>query len=96
MEMTRKSDLQISPALVEAIATFPVQREVRHCGQTFHVSPFAIYAACPHCGARVKVRSFSAGTELEDVFDAVFAWMTQAGAAEAVLARQQAIQDDAE
>ncbi len=44
------------------------------------MSPFAIYAACPSCGTRLKVRSFASAPELEDVFDAVFTWMNQPGA----------------
>jgi hypothetical protein len=95
--MIRKPDgLYVSAELIEAIAAFPVHRDVTHCGATFQVSSFDIYADCPVCGARLKVRSFAAATELEDVFDAVFAWMTQPGAAEVVRRRQQQIAEDAD
>ena len=67
-------------ALLEQIESFPTSRAVSHCGQTFQVSPFQIYADCPHCGNRVKVRAFSAGIETEDVFDAIFAWLSRPGA----------------
>ena len=94
MEMTRKPELQIPPGLIDSIASFPLQREVRHCGQTFHVSAFDFYAACPRCGVRIKVRSFAAVVELEDVFDAVFAWMSQPGAEDLVRSRQKVIEED--
>ncbi|HTU92090.1 MAG TPA: hypothetical protein VMF69_18545 [Gemmataceae bacterium] len=79
---------------LESIESFPLHREVRHCGETCHVSPFDIYARCPRCGARIKVRSFAGGVEVEDVFDAVFAWMNQPGAEELVRRRQQVLQQD--
>jgi hypothetical protein len=85
---------QIPPDLIDSIASFPLQREVRHCGQVFQVSPFEFYATCPHCGVRKKVRSFSGCTELEDVFDALFAWMSQPGAADLVRDRQRVIEQD--
>jgi hypothetical protein len=85
----------LSQALLDAIAAFPVAREVSHCGTNFRASPFDIYATCPVCGRRIKVRSFAGVTELEDVFDAVFAWMNQPGAAEVVRKRRQEIAADA-
>jgi hypothetical protein len=94
MELKRKPDVEIPPDLIESIETFPLQREVAHCGETFQVSPFDIYAECPRCGSRLKVRSFAAIAELEDVFDAVFAWMSQSGAEELVRRRRQVIQQD--
>ena len=96
MELKRKQDVEISPDLVESIEAFPLHRDVSHCGTTFQVSPFDIYADCPRCGTRIKVRSFAASPELEDVFDAVFAWMNQPGAEELVRRRRQAIEQDQE
>jgi len=84
----------VAAELIDAIKAFPHQREVRHCGATFMVSPFDIYATCPHCGQRIKVRSFAAATEIEDVFDAVFAWMLRGDGAELARQRQVAIRDD--
>lgn len=94
MELKRKQDVEILPDPIESIEAFPLHREVRHCGETFQVPPFDIYADCPRCGGHIKVRSFAAGLELEDVFDAVFAWMSQPGAEEMVRRRQQVIQQD--
>jgi hypothetical protein len=94
MSVSKTANPDVSAELIDAIAAFPVSREVVHCGTTFRVSPFDIYADCPVCRTRIKVRSFSAAPELEDVFDAVFAWMAQPGAAEAVRRRQQQIAGD--
>jgi hypothetical protein len=60
----------------------------------FSVSPFDVYATCPHCGPRVKVRSFTAAAEIEDVFDAVFTWMLQDNAAELARQRQETLRED--
>ncbi len=84
----------LSPELVDSIKTFPVRRTVQHCGTTFFASPFDIYVDCPTCGARIKVRSFGAATEIEDVFDAVFEWMSNPVAREAAARRQQTIDAD--
>ena len=81
--------------LIESIRSFPGERIVEHCGARWTVSPFDIYATCPHCGAPIKVRSFSGCPEIEDVFDAVFEWMNQPGAEELVRQRRQAIAEDA-
>jgi hypothetical protein len=86
--------MEVPAALVEAIKSFPVQREVSHCGRKLTVSPFDFYATCPHCGTRFKLRSFAASAEIEDVFDAVFEWLTQPAAKELMQLRQEAIQAD--
>ena len=86
--------VEIDPGLLAAIAALPVSRSVSHCGAAFEVSPFDLYATCPECGQRVKVRGFTAGPELEDVFDAVFTWMSQPGAAEAARRRMRELADD--
>lgn len=86
--------LEVPPAIVEAIRTFPLGREVEHCGRKLVVSPFDFYITCPHCGGRIKLRSFAAGLEIEDVFDAVFEWLTQPGAMEVMRRRQEALQAD--
>jgi hypothetical protein len=94
MELKRNTEVEIPSDLLEAIETLPLHREVRHCGETFQVSPFDIYADCPRCGSRIKVRSFAGGVEIEDVFDAVFAWMIQPGTEEIVRRRQHVLQQD--
>jgi hypothetical protein len=68
-----------------------VRREIEHCGAPITAEPFDFYVACPHCGSRIKVRSFSAIPELEDVFDAVFGWMNRAEARGVAERRQAAL-----
>ena len=86
--------LEMRDALIEAIHSFPTKRMVEHCGKRWMVSPFDIYADCPQCGARIKLRSFSSCTEIEDVFDAVFEWMNQPGAEDLIRQRREAIAAD--
>lgn len=86
MEMKALPAVDVPSELLDAIRSFPHEREVEHCGTKIMVSPFDIYAACPRCGRQLKLRSFSTHPEIEDVFDAVFEWMLQPGAE--VLARQ--------
>jgi hypothetical protein len=94
MPTSNTTPIDLTPELLEAITALPLHRDVSHCDTSFRVSPFDFYATCPTCGTRIKVRSFSANPELEDVFDAVFAWMSQPGAAELVRERLQAIRSD--
>jgi predicted nucleic acid-binding Zn-ribbon protein len=94
MKLKRCSQIEVSEELLDAIRSLPVKREVEHCGQRFVVPPFDIYATCPKCGCQLKIRSFSGATEVEDVFDAVFEWMNQPGAAELVRKRQEDIEKD--
>jgi hypothetical protein len=80
--------------LVEAIRSFPPERVVEHCDTRWTISPFDIYAACPRCGATIKVRSFSGGVEVEDVFDAVFEWMNQPKVEDLIRQRRKSIAAD--
>jgi len=88
MELKQHPELGLTEDDLQAIRSFPTQREVEHCGAKIVLSPFDFYATCPHCGTRLKVRSFSAHPEIEDLFDAVFEWMNQPGAGEAALRRR--------
>lgn len=90
----KTAELEVPPALLDAIVALPLRREVRHCGTTFTTGPFDIYATCPACGTRVKVRAFSGNTDVEDVFDAVLTWMLQPGAEAAVRERLVALAAD--
>lgn len=94
MELNHRPTVDIPPGLIKSIESFPLHREVSHCGDTFTVSPFDIYAECPRCGSRLKVRSMSACPEIEDLFDAVFEWMSQPGADALVRRRQQVLAED--
>ncbi len=47
-----------------------------------------LYAKCPKCGTNHKCRGFgAAGTEIQDVIDAVLAWAGSGDAWEAVVRR---------
>jgi hypothetical protein len=96
MATNTHAPVEISPELIDAIRTFPVERETEHCGRKFSVSSFDFYAACPQCGTRFKLRGFSGVTELEDVFDAVFEWMNNPLARAVADRRQAEIADDDE
>jgi hypothetical protein len=95
MKKDEFANIDIPAELLEAIKSFPLRRKVEHCGKTFLVPPFDIYATCPQCMTRIKVRSFSAQTEIEDVFDAVFEWVSQLDALMLMQARQKNIKEDA-
>jgi hypothetical protein len=94
MELQARSRIDVPASLIDAIRSFPLEREVEHCGNKFTVSPFDIYATCPHCGDQIKLRSFAAAGEIEDVFDAVFEWLLQPEARELAKARQRVIAAD--
>ena len=96
MSTHHATDLPLNTELVEAIAAFPVHREVTHCGVAFPVPSLDVYAVCPVCKSRIKVRSFGAPTELEDVFDAVAAWLLRPGAEQVMRRRQAEIAADAD
>lgn len=94
MELKHHAGIEITEGLLEAIRSFPTQREIEHCGARISVTPFDYYGDCPRCGSRIKVRSFSAGGEIEDVFDAVFEWMNQPTAQEVARRRQMALKEE--
>ncbi len=96
MSLQTHSHVDVPYDLIEAIRAFPREREVEHCGVKFTVSPFDFYATCPQCGCQIKLRSFSAHYEMEDVFDAVFELMNHAGAEELARRRQQALEEEAD
>ncbi len=90
----QNTDFSIPPGLIDALSDFPTSREVEHCGRQFSVSPLAIYATCPVCQTHIKLRSFSAGDEIEDVVDAVLAWMNQPGAEDVATKRRAELEED--
>jgi hypothetical protein len=94
MELKDRCSIDIPAGLLDAIRSFPLEREVEHCGIRAKVPPFDFYAECPQCGAHIKVRSFSGVDEVEDVFDAVFEWMNRPMAQEVVKRRLKALEED--
>jgi len=96
MHTDKREDLGISGSLLEAIKSFPLQREIEHCGQKFSTLSLDIYGICPKCGKEVKLRSFSAVPELEDVFDAFIAWTLKSGVMDVMARRQKALKEELE
>lgn len=87
-------DVIVSPRLIDEIRTYPLSKIVEHCGSDISISPFDIYATCKSCGKRIKVRSFSASPEIEDIFDAVFEWLEKPEAQSLYKKRQKEILED--
>ena len=88
--------VEVSEGLIEAIRNFPARREVEHCGDRFEAEPLDVYATCRRCGVRIKLRSFSGVTEIEDVFDAVLERMGRPAAADVAKRRQAVLMEDLE
>ena len=86
--------IAVPVGLTDALRELPAAREVEHCGHRFVVNPLSIYATCPHCNAEIKVRSFAAVEELEDVIDAVLTWMNHPTAAHAVEQRAAELREE--
>jgi hypothetical protein len=87
--------VEVSADLLEALRAFPHVRTVKHCDSTMEVSPLALYAVCPACRQRVKLRSFSGAPEIEDVIDAVLEWLADPAARAYAEQRRQEIEEDA-
>jgi hypothetical protein len=94
MSLETASKVEVSPELVEAVRTFPIRRQVRHCGTSFEVDALSIYATCPACKTKIKLRAYSAAPDLEDLIDAVLEWMTQPAAKAVAEARMKKIAAD--
>src|SRR5713101_8390627 len=94
MQLKDRYTIEIPAGLLDAIRSFPLEREVEHCGMRVTVPPFDFYADCSQCGTRIKVRSFSGAGEIEDLFDAVFEWMNRPMAQEMVRRRLAALEEE--
>ena len=94
MQTQQETLIEVPSLLLDAIRSFPVHRIVEHCGVEISATPFDFYTECPACGSRIKLRAFSAATELEDIFDAVFEWRLQPGAEEVAQPRHTSIEGD--
>jgi hypothetical protein len=65
-------------AVLEDIEELPHYREFfcRHCGHKQNVYILTIQSECENCKTRSKLRRYTAlGAEIEDVIDAVLAWI---------------------
>ena len=94
MEISTASTSEISSDLLDAVRTFPAVREVEHCGQRFTVSSLALYAICPACGTQLKVRAFSAHSDVADLFDCFLEWMNHTDNSKIATERMIELADD--
>lgn len=95
MPITKSPEAGVTAELIEAIRSFPATQRVEHCGQSSTISAFETYFKCVECGTRIKVRSFAGIPEVEDVFDAVFEWMSRPENAELAMQRLEVVAADA-
>ncbi len=86
----------IPAGLIDALRALPAEREIEHCGARFRVAALDMYAACPECGARIKLRGFSGHDDVEDVVDAVLEWMLDPECRKVAEGRQAVIERDRE
>lgn len=83
--------------VLEDIESLPHYREYvcPRCGHDNEEYVLIIQANCEKCDLRVKLRGFaSIGTEIEDVIDAVLAWIGQDDEFELAMVRKQVIDSD--
>src|SRR3972149_10897715 len=67
------------------------------CGQKQKIYILRIHAGCEKCGARSKLRGFaSIGSEIEDVIDAVLAWLGNGVDRESAMQRKGIIDSELE
>jgi hypothetical protein len=65
------------------------------CSAEMRVHALQMYAVCPQCSVKHKCRAFgAAGTELQDVIDAVLTWAGEGESFEAVMAHRKKILAD--
>jgi len=94
MSLNQSHETVIPDGFIDAIRAFPTEREVEHCGTRFTVPSLDIYARCPKCAAEIKVRAFTGGDEIEDLFDAFLAWLRKPQAQATARKRQAVFGDD--
>ena len=62
------------------------------CGTVSRHHCLEIYSVCPNCNLRIKCRAFGgAGTEIEDVVDAVLKWAGSGEEFDAVMRRRKIV-----
>ena len=87
--------------LIDKIKKLPHERifVCPKCGWHGAASILSIYTDCPQCSTRLKLRGYGAiGDEVEDVVDAVLAWMGSGTTMDAAMNRKEELDrcDDAE
>lgn len=83
--------------IIEEIQKLPRYYEYTcsKCGHTQKVYALLIHGKCEQCGTEYKFRGVgSIGTEIEDVIDAVLAWLGKGSELEDALKRKQVIDSE--
>jgi hypothetical protein len=93
MELKGSAAPDVSWDLVEYLRRFPTERSVQRCDTDR--SRARILFELSEVRRNDQLRPFG-GTEIEDLFDAVFEWMNQPGAESIVRRRREAIAEHAD
>jgi transcription elongation factor Elf1 len=82
--------------VIEHIDNLPHYREFtcRQCGHKQKVHSLVVQSHCEKCGASVKLRRYAASPEIEDVIDAVLAWLGRGEEFELAMERKRVIDSD--
>lgn len=80
--------------VIDEIRKFPRTTSFTCCEKATEVSILQMYAPCPVCKTRTKLRGFGPiGTETQDLIDEVLAWMGTGHHLAAVLRRKSEIDE---
>lgn len=78
--------------IMEEIEALPRTKPFSCCGQTTEVCTLDIYAQCPVCKKKSKLRGYGPiGTEIQDMIDAVLKWLGSGKEFEMVMRRKREI-----
>ena len=65
--------------IYDLIKRFPKTRSFKHCDKIYTVSNLKIYGHCSICLAKIKLRSFGAPKEIQDIILLAKEWLEEAG-----------------
>ena len=85
--------------VIERIEDLPHYRDFTcsHCGHRQRTYTLLIQVQCEKCNTRLKIRGHaSIGAEIEDVIDAVLAWLGEGEEFEMAMQRKQVIGSNSE
>lgn len=63
----------------EFIEKFPKTRKFKHCQVEHEVSNLIMYTECSQCHTKVKLWSFGAPKEIQDIINLCERWLKEAG-----------------
>lgn len=79
--------------IIEGIENLPHYREFtcRQCGHRQRVYSLVVRSHCEKCKTSVKLRRYAASPEIEDIIDAVLAWLGEGEEFELAMKRKRVI-----